>query len=652
MKSLKNISLGSWIIIISFLVIFSVSYFRAFDNYELLFYDLRFRLRPSQKVSPKIVLIEISDDALKRLGTWPIPREFHAALVDVLKEYKAKSIVFDIIFSDRGALSLHDEYLSRSIQKAENVYLPLAFGINRAKTGGYKPLEAASIDAGVFKDFSDYAKGMGHINSPPDSDGKRRKVPLFIKYKDGLVPHLALKVACDFLGLNSNNAEFKKGILTIDKKLSLPVSSNASLLVNYPDVWEKSFKHLSFLSILQAYTDVQQGLRPAIDLSEIKDAICIIGLTASGTSDFKPTPLDNIYPMVGLQASVLNSILTQKFIREAPDFLNTLINISIFILCLFICLKFIPLKSFLGSLGLGLGYFILSFSAFIFCGLWTDLFFPLFIIVFTYAGSTLYRVIKEIRKRELIEKELEIAHKIQDSFLPQKIKECPGLNLACFFKPAKFVAGDLYDVVPLSENKMGVFIGDVSGKGVPASLIMAQTVSLFRVFATNLDNPAEVLTKLNTELSRVLKGRFVTALYLIIDMDSHLMTASCAGHSPIAFYDSKADEVIEFLPDSGPPLGVVGSLEYSSFERVLNDKDKFLLYTDGLTEARDKKGAEFELEPAKRLLFENRGSCAEVILNIIKDKLFQFSKGLSQHDDITLILLEVGAEKPAGDSVN
>ncbi|MCX5705514.1 MAG: CHASE2 domain-containing protein [Candidatus Omnitrophica bacterium] len=633
MKFLKTIPLKIWVISASVLMIFFFSWGRTFNNYESISYDLRFKLRPVLKVSPDIVIVEISDDTLKRLGEWPLSRDFHASLIDVLKEKGVRMVVFDVLFSEPA---VYDDVLAKSIKDAGNVYMAVAL---ENPQGRSFPLKSSTVIADLRDTFRESCVGVGYINADIDPDGKARKVPLFIKCEGSLYPQLALKVAGDWLGLDLNSAVYKRGRIVIGGNYSLPVLPEGSFMVNYPGTWSSTFRHLSYVEILKAYTDEKQGIKPQLDLSILKDKVCFVGLTATGTSDIRPNPLENLYPMLGLQASVLNSILTSRFITPVGLFLNTFINLLVFALSLFICLRFAPLRAFCSSIILGSVYFIFAVTVFVFFGFWVDLFLPLFIIALTYIGSTAYRFFNETKKRQLLEKELDIARAIQKSFLPKDIKEFSGITVSSFMQPAKFVAGDLYDILTVKDNKVGVFIGDVSGKGVPASLIMAQTISLFRVFANQYDFAHEVLNRLNKELYGRFEGRFVTCLYMIIDSQAGKVQVSSAGHSPVLVYRKGGNAVLEIELGAGMPLGVMDETEYEDVAFDLRPNDKVMVYTDGLSEARNRQSQEFGSENAKRIFFEHGDASSDRILGVTKEALSRFAAGAPQHDDITIIVL-------------
>ncbi|MFC1804704.1 CHASE2 domain-containing protein [Candidatus Omnitrophota bacterium] len=623
MKFLKKTPLSLWLFSGALLITILLSSFRVFNNYELITYDLRMKLRPAAETSQEIILVEISDDSLKNLGSWPIPRDFHASLIKVLRESGARAIIFDLIFSEP---TLYDREFSSAIKESGNVYLPLAFYLAEPEKGAGLP-ESNTILGGLVNDLKKEAAGIGHINVSVDPDGKVRRIPPFIHHADKLYPSLALKAASDWLGLDP-------------EKLSIPLSSDGSLIVNYPDKWAQSFIHLSYFEILKAYSDKQKGLLSEIDLSVIRDKACFVGLTATGTSDLKPNPLEKIYPMLGLQASVFNSLLTENFIKEASLTLNTLLNLLILGICLLLCQRLLPVKALLGSLLLAGTYFLVACGLLILYGLWIDLFLPLLIIAVVYAGSTIHRFRQEARKRQLLEKELDIARAIQKSFLPKDISEFSNLHISYFMQPAKFVAGDLYDIVALDDNRLGVLIGDVSGKGVPAALIMAKTISLFRIFSRQHSECSKVLAELNKELCGQFGGRFVTCLYLIIDTASNKISCSSAGHSPLLIYKDKERAVREAEISAEVPLGVMEGVQYSDVTLDIKKGDKLCIFTDGISEARDKKGGEFGTERLKNLIEENANRSVKETVEAIKTSLGAFSRSAPQHDDITLLLLQ------------
>jgi CHASE2 domain-containing sensor protein len=604
-------------------ILFSV--FKVFNNYELLTYDLRFKLRPAQQVSSDIAIIEISDDTLKNLGVWPLPRDFHATLTEVLKYCGAKAVVFDIIFSESTAL---DPDFSSAIKSAGNVYLPLVFD----QAPGTKLL------AGITKLLAENAHGIGHINVAMDRDGKIRTVPLYIHYQNNFIPQMGFKAACDALGLDTRSIVFQKSRIIVGNKLSIPVIRGSLFPVNYPGKWVSSFKHFSYFEILKSYSQKTEGKPPDLDLSELKNKICFIGLTAAGTSDFQPVPLENNYPLVGLQASIANSILRNNFICPASASLNVFIALLVFILSLLVCLKLTPVKAMLGSVLLSCAYFVVAVALFAFKGFWLDLFLPLLVIFAVYVALTVYRFLEETRKRQLLEQELGIAHAIQQSFLPEALTEFGGLAIASKMLPAKFVGGDLYDLIALDDNKLGVLIGDVAGKGVSAALIMAQTISLFRIFG-RFSNSGAVVNAVNKELYGRTSSRFVTCMYFIVDTAASRVSVCSAGHAPLLLYHKKTASLEEVELDAGMPLGIDEAAKYGQVEFDLEPGDRIIVFTDGISEARNTGKEEFGVERLKKVISDGAKGEVSALSEAIITRVKRFSLHCVQHDDITLIVI-------------
>jgi len=281
------------------------SFFSWFGHQENFFYDLRFRLRPPEPVSSDIVIIEISDDTLANLGHWPLPRDFHASLIDVLRTLGARAIVFDLLLSEPAP---QDTVLAQAMRDSGNVYLPKAFYLGEeAPQPGAFP-ESRVVLGGIVGVLQKALKGFGHINVVVDADGKVRRVPLFILTADTRVPNLGLKVAADALGatsldvLPSGDSIIFGGRSPSGAFVRVPLEKGGVVLVNYPGPWHKTFRHVSYFDLLRSFMVAAEGGAPKLDLSQFRDKICFVGLTATGTSDLRANPLENVYPMVGLQS--------------------------------------------------------------------------------------------------------------------------------------------------------------------------------------------------------------------------------------------------------------------------------------------------------------------------------------------------------------
>lgn len=290
---------------------------------ELSGLDTLFRLKGASHCDSSIVIVEITNDDISRIGRWAWDRSWHAAIIKALKDFGAHSIYFDILFSEPSSEE-GDKLLESSIKEAGNVYLPFAFS-----STSYDTKDAIM----PLPQFSSVAKGMGAINIYPDIDGLMRRAPLVFAGRDATYPNIALKISMDYDNLKS--LSLTPGIVKMyneNNRVNIPVDSNNDMLINWPGKWKDTFKHYSFLDVLTAYQDNLEHKKPEIDIDGLKDKICLVGVTATGLYDIKPIPMEPLYPGVGIVASTINTILTRDFIRTVPLWVNIAI---IYILALF-----------------------------------------------------------------------------------------------------------------------------------------------------------------------------------------------------------------------------------------------------------------------------------------------------------------------------
>jgi sigma-B regulation protein RsbU (phosphoserine phosphatase) len=206
---------------------------------------------------------------------------------------------------------------------------------------------------------------------------------------------------------------------------------------------------------------------------------------------------------------------------------------------------------------------------------------------------------------------------------------------------AKFVGGDLYDFVEIDDRHLGIMIGDVSGKGVPAALFMAMTVSNFRFHTKTENEPLKVITDLNNQISTESSaGLFVTMSYIVVDDESRKLTIVDAGHLPV-IYAGKTKEVSTLTATGGMALGIMDGVEFNRQQVAINSGDVFVLYTDGVTEARNTRKEEFGEERLKDAVSKYKTLPATDITKKIYEDILSFRGRAPQHDDITIIVLKI-----------
>jgi serine phosphatase RsbU (regulator of sigma subunit) len=240
--------------------------------------------------------------------------------------------------------------------------------------------------------------------------------------------------------------------------------------------------------------------------------------------------------------------------------------------------------------------------------------------------------------RQSIAQELRVARSIQEASLPKEVPILEGWVISPFYQPAREVGGDFYDFHLLSEGRLGLVVGDATGKGVPAALVMSTTCGMLQVTAGALDSssPGEVLEQVNeTLLARIPQNMFVTCFYAILDPQSGVLKYANAGHDlPYLWRAGDADE----LRATGMPLGLMPGMGYEEKEITLQAGEAALFYSDGLVEAHDPKGKMFGFPRLRALIAEHaeKESLEEALL----EELYSFvGEGWEQEDDITLLTL-------------
>jgi serine phosphatase RsbU (regulator of sigma subunit) len=247
------------------------------------------------------------------------------------------------------------------------------------------------------------------------------------------------------------------------------------------------------------------------------------------------------------------------------------------------------------------------------------------------------RLEQEISERERIEQELRVARTIQQASLPKEVPTLQGWQISPFYQPAREVGGDFYDFFELPNGRLGIVVGDATGKGVPAALVMASARSMLRAVAQNSESPGDVLRRVNdTLVTDIPPNMFVTCFYAILDPNSGSLTYANAGHDlPYVHQGDSAEE----LRARGMPLGLMPQMSYEEKEIVFEAGEAALLYSDGLVEAHDPKGEMFGF-PRLRALVAEHGAEESSLGDFLLEKLYTFvGEGWEQEDDITLLTL-------------
>jgi sigma-B regulation protein RsbU (phosphoserine phosphatase) len=250
---------------------------------------------------------------------------------------------------------------------------------------------------------------------------------------------------------------------------------------------------------------------------------------------------------------------------------------------------------------------------------------------------------KEAVEKQQMEKDLNIANEVQRILLPSEPPVIEGFDVSGTNIPARYVSGDYFDYIPLDEDRCGVVIADVSGKGIPAALLMAMARTALRLLATGGMPPADVIRSLNAQLyPDIREDMFISLVFIVLDRTSNEVRLVRAGHDAPLLYHA-ADKSMERVNAPGMAVGIDSG---SAFNKVTNDFSLFLepgdcivLYTDGVTEAQDRNGDEFGLEAMIRSVQASASEGAAGIVQRVTSDVKAFIGDQPPHDDVTMITI-------------
>lgn len=375
---------------------YASGWFSSADN---VFYDFCLRHRPAQYTSPKIVIIEINEEAIQSVGRWPWDREWHATLIQALKDSGARAIALDMLFSEKSNPAT-DDLLAKVIEKSKITYLPIGYEVVEGNKGSGLIRSIPSI--------SGAAAGEGHTFAQPDRDGILRRTQLYLEDGGARTWNLALLLALESWGL-------KPGDIRVGpRRLEIPIPGNAPLVVpveagaagvriNWPARWKDSFQHVSYVDVIQSYSATLKGDKPSVNPTIFKDAICIVGVTAAGLFDIYATPLEPSYPTAGITASILNSLLERSLFKPISSTTQIAIILLLSIVILITMMRTKYLQSFFLIGVLGLGFLAGAFMLFTRLNIVMSVIYPMLLILSGYAALAGYhQIVIAVEKTRLL----------------------------------------------------------------------------------------------------------------------------------------------------------------------------------------------------------------------------------------------------------
>ena len=253
---------------------------------------------------------------------------------------------------------------------------------------------------------------------------------------------------------------------------------------------------------------------------------------------------------------------------------------------------------------------------------------------------------KGMMEQERMKKEMQVAQEIQHTLLPAEFPQIEGYEIGATYRAAKEVGGDYYDFFWVDPTTLGIVVADVSGKGVPGSMVMTMIRTAMRLEARGNKSASDVLSKVNSHVtSDMKKGMFVTMFYIVLDSRNRSINFASAGHNPMILYRGRTDEVY-FLKPKGFPVGI-DLPEEDMFRRNLalqkvdlQKDDMLVIYTDGITEAMNPEKQQFGEERLIQVIKANSHLTPTEFVEKLNESIAQFTRGAEQHDDITVVAIK------------
>jgi CHASE2 domain-containing sensor protein len=671
------------LVLISFYLLEMIPFQQTIRNYT---FDVYQNLSPRDRISAPVVIADIDEASLTSFGQWPWPRSLLAQLVNTIGQHQPAAIALDIIMpeKDRSSpceltrfipdvdqelrtrvcnLPSNDELLAKALSDNKAVLGVAGVESNLTSELNPAPMIVKGSDPKPYltrfssaltniKQLQDTAGGQAILSTEVER-GVIRRVPLIAAVSDTILPSLSLEMLRIATGQTAFRIFSKEtGVEAVSiADLIIPTQKDGSVYVHYS-------KHDPARFVSAA--DILNG-NIAPDL--FKQRLVLVGFSGLGLVDFPTTAIGERVPGVEIHAQLLESIFDGTTLLRPvwASWLEALI-ILVFGLCVLFILPslkaMIQVSLTLTLVGLitGIGFVLYQQQQ-----LLIDVGSPLLMFAILYIAMLADSLIRDEGQIEVLEDdlrlqreeaarvqgEMEAAKRFQMGILPHAataFENEPRLDIAAIMEPAKMVGGDLYDFFRLDEEHVFFSLGDVCGKGVPASLFMVISKTLCKSVALRDDADfmqlGNLISQANKEISRDNPEMlFVTAFMGIINLSTGELIFCNAGHERplLVAPDCKPRELSEA---SGPPISVMDDTEYETFTYRLSSEEFICIFTDGVTEAAD---ANQELFGKDRLIDGlseiSTADSAQSVLDRACEQVHKFVGDEEPSDDLTMLVV-------------
>ena len=578
-----------------------------------------------------------------------------ARVLNAIIEGGATVVAFDVIFPtsiEQSAVPFGDETLGSRLHGFDRDFLrALALGARSGKIvlGEAQHQASPVLPAPGQRAAVGFTRNIRPLNVDSDADGVIRRVPLGFTVDGAPLPSMSAELAA-----RAGAPPPAAGTLTLNFAAGagdIPTFSLADLRA-CAEKGDKEFFRRQFAGkvvLIGTVLDVEDrkitSARFAAAPEGARGARCALAIPAAAPT-FNRDSISGVY----IQATAVDNLIRRDGLREFGRLGSGLAALALAALAVAAALTLGPAGATFAFLGIALLWSAgatLAFRA----ALVVPLVEPL-ATAFVALGATIgyrllvaERVMAAQRARERAhEAEMASAAAIQRAMLPRG--EAGGvaadrLDIFAHMTPAREVGGDLYDIVKLDPDRVAITIGDVCGKGIPASLFMAITQTVMRlVVRTGADLQAEIKTANDLLVANNSEDMFTTLFCGVIDVAAGTLTYCNCGHNPPLLLRQAADggaDGFETLPNCGPPLAIMDGISYAPRTLPLAPGDLLLLYTDGITEAEDPQAAQFGMKRLQETILETRGAPARRVVEHLVARVAAFANGAPQSDDITCV---------------
>ena len=614
-----------------------------------------------------ITIVDIDEKSIAKIGQFPWRRDAYSKILENLNQYNPLAIAFDIVFSEKDKQNPQDLLLQ--LQKESDLFIDVMVpNTNKIFIDSIKQSKVILPILGEPKDnlvknnskpklriiakgenpknfiykyknkiisleeISNASSGTGSISLIPSIDGIIRSIPILYNIDGRIWPSLALETVRVATGQKNLLVKSNKNGIELIKTRKNIIPSDQNGLIN---VKFKKFDDQNYISAVDVINN-------DFDQKRIENKIVLIGSSAQALFDIVQISNGKIVPGIEIHAHIIDNILKNESISKNiyTQLVENIVFLLLLLFLIFIPMKIKPKLSIIFFIGSIFVINLLSIIIYQF-NFYLDSLFSSLAGTMMFMTSLYFRYLEENsiaieneKKQSILKKEREIAGEVQKKLFPSNKK----IEKYIFAQntPAKDVSGDYYDYYQINDNEIYFILGDVTGKGIKAGILMANAAAVFRSLTKMNSSVAKTALYMNNQVKdSSYQSMFITVILGRINLEKKEMEFINMGHEPMMVLDQKFN--FEYIKSTLPPMGLIPVKDESFFKTTKMDiLDKtILIYTDGVTEGYVDEGKELEVDGLENEIKKLNTTSPEIIIKHTTTILTE--KGFTLRDDITAL---------------